>query len=146
MSASPTEPLLEPVLELAGVQRRIGGTMLLDGLDWRIDRGQHWVVLGPNGSGKSTLLRIAALHLHPTTGTVRALGEELGRSDVRALRARIGYASASLAEAFRPDLPAIDVVMTARPGALESWWHDYTDADRSRARELLKRMGCGHRI
>ena len=146
MSASPTEPLLEPVLELVGVQRRTGGTMLLDGIDWRIDRGQHWVVLGPNGSGKSTLLRIAALHLHPTTGTVRALGEELGRSDVRALRARIGYASASLAEAFRPDLPAIDVVMTARHGALESWWHDYTDADRSRARELLKRMGCGHRI
>jgi iron complex transport system ATP-binding protein len=104
------------------------------------------VVLGPNGSGKSTLLRIAGLHLHPTAGTVRVLGEELGRSDVRALRTRIGYASASLADAFRPDLPAIDVVMTARHGALEPWWHDYTDDDRSRARDLLKRMGCLHRI
>ena len=146
MPATPIEPVLEPVLELVDVHRRTGGTMLLDGIDWRIDQGQHWVVLGPNGSGKSTLLRIAGLHLHPTTGTVRVLGEELGRSDVRALRTRIGYASASLADAFRPDLPAIDVVMTARHGALEPWWHDYTDDDRSRARDLLKQMGCGHRI
>ena len=39
---------------------------MLDGVDWQVDPGQHWVVLGPNGSGKSTLLRIAGLHLHPT--------------------------------------------------------------------------------
>ena len=146
MPATLAEPVLESVLELVDVHRRTEGTMILNGIDWRIDQGQHWVVLGPNGSGKSTLLRIAGLHLHPTTGTVRVLGEELGRSDVRALRTRIGYASASLADAFRPDLPTIDVVMTARHGALEPWWHDYTDNDRSRARDLLKRMGCGHRI
>ncbi len=145
MPATADETVLEPVLELADVHRRTGGTALLRKIDWRIDRGQHWVVLGPNGSGKSTLLQIAGLHLHPTMGTVRVLGQQLGRSDVRALRTRIGYASASLADAFRPDLPAIDVVMTARHGALEPWWHDYTDADRSRARNLLKRMGCGHR-
>ncbi|SVB02688.1 uncharacterized protein METZ01_LOCUS155542 [marine metagenome] len=146
MPATLAEPVLESVLELVDVHRRTEGTMILNGIDWRIDQGQHWVVLGPNGSGKSTLLRIAGLHLHPTTGTVRVLGEELGRSDVRALRTRIGYASTSLADAFRPDLPTIDVVMTARHGALEPWWHDYTDNDRSRARDLLKRMGCGHRI
>ncbi len=146
MPATADETVLEPVLELADVHRRTGGTTLLRKIDWRIDRGQHWVVLGPNGSGKSTLLQIAGLHLHPTMGTVRVLGQQLGRSDVRALRTRIGYASASLADAFRPDLPAIDVVMTARHGALEPWWHDYTDADQSRARDLLKRMGCGQRI
>jgi len=146
MPTTPAEPVMEPVLELTDVHRRTGGTMILKEIDWRIDQGQHWVVLGPNGSGKSTLLRIAGLHLHPTTGTVRVLGGELGRSDIRALRTRIGYASASLAGAFRPDLPAIDVVMTARHGALEPWWHDYTEADRSRAQELLKRMGCGHRV
>jgi len=146
MPAIPAEPVPEPVLELVDVHRRTGGTMILNGVDWRIDQGQHWVVLGPNGSGKSTLLQIAGLHLHPTTGTVRVLGEELGRSDVRALRTRIGYASASLADSLRPDLPTIDVVMTARHGALEPWWHDYTDDDRSRARDLLKRMGCVHRV
>ena len=135
----------ETVLELVGVGRTTGGTTILDDVDWTVRRGQHWVVLGPNGSGKSTLLRIAALRLHPTVGRVRILGHELGRTDVRTLRTGIGYASASLADAFRPELPAADVVMTARHGALEPWWHDYDDADRDRARALLGRTGCGHR-
>ena len=116
-----------PVLHLEGVSVRRDGTLLLDGVDWRVEPGQHWVVLGPNGSGKSTLLRLAALHLHPSAGRGHVLG------------------MAALADAFRPELPAADVVMTARHGALEPWWHDYDDADRSRARELLKRLGCGDR-
>ena len=141
MSESP----VETVLDLDGVSRRTGGTTLVDQVSWRVDRGQHWVVLGPNGSGKSSLLRIAALRLHPTTGKVRVLGQELGRTDVRSLRQRIGYASATLSDAFRSDLPAVDVVMTARHGALEPWWHDYAPGDHRRARELLSRTGCSHR-
>ncbi len=139
------EPSPEPVLELLGVGRTTDGTSILDGVDWTVRPGEHWVVLGPNGSGKSTLLRIAALRLHPTTGRVRVLGHELGRTDLRTLRTRVGYASAALADAFRGELPAADVVMTARHGALEPWWHDYDDADRDRARSLLERIGCGHR-
>ena len=50
--------------------------------------GQFTCVSGPNGAGKTSLLRIAALHLHPSRGRVRCLGEELGRCDLRALRVR----------------------------------------------------------
>tara|TARA_B000000460_G_scaffold20368_1_gene13439 strand:+ start:121 stop:999 length:879 start_codon:yes stop_codon:yes gene_type:complete len=135
----------EPVLELIAVGCRTGGTTLLSGIDWRIDPGQHWIVLGPNGSGKTTLLQIAGLHLHPTTGSVRVLGHTLGRTDVRSLRSRVGYASAALADAIRPGLTAAEVVMTARHGALEAWWHRYSDDDRERSRSLLDRVGCGAR-
>ena len=137
--------VIEPVLQLIGVGRRIDDTTILEDVDWRVESGQHWVVLGPNGSGKSTLLRIAGLHLHPTQGTVRVLGETLGRTNVRSLRRRIGYASASIADAFRPAITASDVVMTALNGALEPWWHDYSDEDHDRARMLLDRIGCGDR-
>ena len=58
---------------------------------------ERWLVLGANGCGKTTLMRIASLYLHPSTGTVRVLGEELGRADVRRVRRRIGLASAALA-------------------------------------------------
>jgi iron complex transport system ATP-binding protein len=98
-------------------------------------------VLGANGSGKTTLMRIASMHEHPTTGTVQVLGETLGRTDVRVLRRRLGFASASLAAQLRPTLSALDVVMTAKFAALEPWWHRYDDADRARARECLARMG-----
>lgn len=135
----------EPVLHMDGVSVRRDDTVLLDRVDWQVEPGQHWVVLGPNGSGKSTLLRLAALHLHPSEGTVHILGETLGRTDTRVLRGRIGYAAAALADSLRPGIDAADVVMTALNGALEPWWHNYDDADRERAREFLKQVGCGHR-
>ena len=107
--------------------------MLLDGIEWVVRPDERWVVLGPNGCGKTSLLRIASLYLHPTPGTVQVLGEELGRCDVRTLRARIGLASQALADLLRPDLSAREVVVTARYAALEPWWHEYTAADRARA-------------
>jgi iron complex transport system ATP-binding protein len=130
------------VVELTGVGLRIDGATVLDGIDWTVRPGERWVVLGPNGSGKTSLLRIASLWRHPSTGTVRVLGQELGHTDVRALRPRIGAASAALADRLRIDLTAADVVMTARRGALEPWWHHYDDEDRERTVEALEAVGA----
>jgi iron complex transport system ATP-binding protein len=129
-------------LEDVGVTRE--GRPILRDVRWTVGPGEHWVVLGANGSGKSTLVRIAALDLHPTTGTVDVLGERLGRTDVRSLRRRIGYASAALADSLRPSITAFDVVLTARRGALEPWWHTYDDDDRARATASLERLGVAH--
>lgn len=114
---------------------------ILAAIDLSISPGERWVVIGANGSGKSTLLRIMALREHPSTGEVAVLGEMLGRVDVRRLRSRIGYSSAGLAEQFRPDLAAGDVVMTALRGALEPWWHTYDEQDRERTRLAADRVG-----
>lgn len=118
------------------------GVTILDGIDWTVDQGERWVVLGRNGSGKTSLCQIASLYLHPSAGSVRVLGQTLGRTDVRVLRTRIGLASAALATMLRDDLTARDVVMTAKHAALSPWWHVYDEADRARARHLLRRMGC----
>jgi iron complex transport system ATP-binding protein len=120
----------------------IDGTRILDRVSWEIHAGEHWVVLGPNGAGKTTLLRIAALYLHPTTGTVDVLGQRLGRTDVRTLRERIAFSSPALAARLEPSMTATEVVMTARYAALAPWWHRYTDADRARAGSLLERFHC----
>lgn len=120
---------------------RSGRDVLRD-VTWSVRPGERWIVLGPNGSGKTSLVRIAALYLHPTRGRVRVLGEELGATDVRALRTRIGYTSAALADLLRPTVTARDAVMTAVHAALEPWWHRYTPTERGRAEELLARVGC----
>ncbi len=135
-------------LHLAGVGFIRDQRPILADVDWEVSDGQRWVVLGANGCGKTTLLRIAALYEHPTTGTVEVLGQRLGRVDVRRLRHRVGFASPALAQMLRPHLSTAEVVMTARHGALEPWWHDYTDADRERAEKLLEQVGAagmGHR-
>jgi iron complex transport system ATP-binding protein len=131
------------VLALEAVSVRIDGREVLADVSWAVEAGERWVVLGPNGSGKTTLLRVVSMYLHPSAGRVRVLGETVGRVDVRAIRSRVGLASAALADLVRPTVSASDAVMTARHGALEAWWHRYTDADRERAVALLERFGVG---
>ncbi|MBI2708517.1 MAG: ABC transporter ATP-binding protein [Actinobacteria bacterium] len=130
-------------LDMTGVRVVRDGRAIVDGVDWRVDAGDRWVVLGPNGCGKTTLLRIASLWLHPTSGEVRVLGELLGRTDVRTLRPRVGVASHAFADLLRPELAVRDAVMTAKYGALEPWWHRYEPADAERAAQLLDRLGVG---
>ncbi len=99
------------------------------------------MVIGPNGSGKTTLLQIAGARLHPSLGSVEILGDRLGASDWRAVRARVGFVSGSVVRSLRPALDAIDIVVTGKYGALEPWWHTYTDGDRARAMELMHLTG-----
>lgn len=133
----------EPVVELRDITVVRDGRAIITGINLTVHEAEHWVVLGPNGCGKSTLLRIAAFREHPTSGSVRVLDAELGRVDIRQARASIGWVASGLADSLRPELTATDVVMTALHGALEPWWHSYTDEDRSRAADLLRRLGVG---
>ncbi len=103
--------------------------------------GERWVVLGPNGGGKSTLMAVAGLDLHPSSGRVILMGNELGRTDIRPLRGSVGVSSAFLANRLRGELSAEEVVFCGRYGALEPWWHSYTTADLTRATELLDVVG-----
>lgn len=131
------------IIELAGVTVRRAGHTILGPVDWRVDAGERWVVLGRNGSGKTTLLSVASMNLWPTTGTVDVLGERYGRTDARELRRRVGMAGSAVEAAMRPDLTPLDLIMTARHGAFEPWWHVYDDADRVRAAELGTTLGLG---
>ncbi len=130
-------------LDLDHIVMRRGMTLILDDISFSVGDGERWLILGANGSGKTSLLRVAALYDHPTSGTVEVLGERLGRTDVRELRRRVGYASAALADQLRPSLRVLDAVRTARFAALEPWWHRYTGDDDDRARACLERMGVG---
>lgn len=128
-------------IELRDVRVQRGGHCIIGTISLRVEPSDRWVVLGPNGSGKTTLLRTMAMYDHPTGGTVEIYGERLGRTDVRTLRRRVGYASAALADQLRRSLRAADVVKTARYAALEPWWHTYTSDDEARAMACLAELG-----
>ena len=119
-------------------------TAVLSHVNWHVQPGERWVVLGPNGSGKTTMLQMAGAHLHPTSGLVSVLGNQLGHVDVRELRKRIGLVSGAVTRQLRPQQSAVDVVLTGRHAALETCWDEYTDADRAQAAVLLEQLGIGH--
>jgi iron complex transport system ATP-binding protein len=136
-------PADDPVIALHQVEVRRDGLAVLDRVDWTVHPGERWVILGPNGSGKTTLLALAGARLWPSGGVVEILGSRLGRVDVRTLRPRISLVSGSVTRQLRADLPARDVVVSGRFGALETWWNRYTDEDWRRADHLLAEAGVG---
>jgi iron complex transport system ATP-binding protein len=138
------EQVIEPTLVLRDVRLARDGRTILAGVDWTVHPHERWVVLGPNGSGKTTMLRIASLWLHPSSGEVHVLGEQLGRCDVRTLRTRIGVASQAFADLLRPEVTVIDAVVSAKNAALETWWHQYDADDVERGHQVLATMGIDH--
>lgn len=129
---------------MSDVDLVVDGHQILNGVSWVVNPGEHWALLGPNGGGKTTLLKMAGFRVHPTRGSVRVLGVGLGGCDLRTERARIGFVSQAMADAFRRTIPASDVVMGARNDALETWWHDYSEADREEALHWCAEMGVDH--
>lgn len=132
-------PAAPPAIELDDVTVVAGGRPIVDRVSWTVRPGERWIVLGPNGSGKTTLLLVAGAQRLPSRGRAHVLGLHLGRTDMRALRGRIGFAGVSIGASLRPDIRVLDAVMTARYGALEAWWHTYTDEDEAAARQVLTR-------
>lgn len=114
---------------------------ILDGIDWTIAPGQQWVVLGPNGAGKSTLLSILSAQRHPSAGRAVVLGETFGRTDMRALRSRIGLVDPSMR--MLDWLNAEEVVLTGLRNTIWPRYEDWSDGDYAHARELLRLVGCG---
>ena len=101
------------VLQFSDVSFVRDGREILSGINWIVNDEARWVVLGPNGAGKTTLLSIAGARIHPSSGEVLILGEQLGRSDVFELRPRIGLASSSLDKQIPDSENVLDVVLTA---------------------------------
>jgi ABC-2 type transport system ATP-binding protein len=53
------------------------GYRAVDGVSFRVERGQVVGLLGPNGAGKTTTLRVLMGLIRPTTGTVHVFGERV---------------------------------------------------------------------
>ena len=129
-----------PVLELADVTFRRDGNEIIRGVSFTVRAGEHWAMLGPNGAGKSTLLGFCGAVTHPTSGTVRVLGQQLGRVELQALRRSIGHVNPR--HPLRSPLPVRDIVLTGLTGTIETAprWRP-TDAEAGRADALISQLG-----
>jgi len=78
------------VIETAGLTKRFGSTVAVDGLDLRVEPGEVMGFLGPNGSGKTTTIRLLMGLLRPSAGRASILGRDC-HADAVALKRDVGY-------------------------------------------------------
>jgi ABC-2 type transport system ATP-binding protein len=78
-----------PALRVAGLRKRFGDVVAVDGLDLTVATGECFGLLGPNGAGKTTTIEICEGLTLPDEGVVEVLGQRW-RDDERALRERLG--------------------------------------------------------
>ena len=131
------------VLEIANLRIQRGGTVILDGVSWRVERGQHWAILGANGSGKTSLLSALTGYLMPTAGEISLLGQNYGQSDWRELRKKIGIVSSSVRQMMTDDEPVLETVASGKYAMID-FWGRVTRTDHARAMELLRQVECAH--
>ena len=81
---------MAPVIHTAGLVKRFGSTVALDGLDLEVNTGEVHGFLGPNGAGKSTTIRILLGLLRSDGGRATLLGGDPWR-DAASLHRRLAY-------------------------------------------------------
>lgn len=68
--------MTEPIIELKGVSKSFGKSVILDEVDLTIHRGEALGIIGPSGTGKSTILRIIAGLTPPDAGEIYVAGQQ----------------------------------------------------------------------
>ena len=129
------------ILEVSNLRVERGGTTILDGVSWRVERGQHWVILGANGSGKTSLLSALTGYLTPTAGEIALLGKSYGHADWRELRKQIGLVSSAIRQMMANDEPALETVASGKYAMID-FWGRLARADKIRARRILRQIDC----
>lgn len=94
----------EPIISTAGLTRRFGEDLAVDGLTLEVYPGEVFGFLGHNGAGKTTTVRLLNGVLTPSAGQARVLGLD-PMADGPALRRQTGVLT---------ETPSLDERLTAR--------------------------------
>lgn len=138
----PTNPDL--LLDFRGVEFRRGGNTLVGPIDWQVELDERWVVIGPNGAGKTSLIRMAAAQEFPSAGRAFVLGEQIGKTDMRDLRAMIGMTTSELGNRVPVDERVEDLVLSGGYAVVGRWREEYEEQDYEQVHDALDQVGAFH--
>ena len=118
---------------------------VLDGVSFAVAAGEHVAVVGRSGAGKTTLLNILGGLDKPTSGDVRLGGESLFRG-FGAARRRNRLRATKIGFIFQSYhlMPELDIVENVMLPSMTG--RARVPSARSRAKELLSKVGLGDRL
>lgn len=140
-----------PLLELREVTVRFGGLVAVNGVSFRVERGEICALIGPNGAGKTSLFNAVSGNVVADSGSILFRGEEIRRLTPHEISARGARRTFQNGGLF-PDLTALENVLVGLHAQIGSRFFGLLfgrhsaaaeTAATARARELLALMGVG---
>lgn len=83
---------MENAIEVTDLTKHYGSITAVDGITFRVAKGEFYGLLGPNGAGKTTTIRMLTGLTKPTSGTAKVAGRDCTR-EALAVKQRIGVVS-----------------------------------------------------
>src|SRR5688572_19237160 len=78
------------MIEVDNLTKRYGRHTAVDGISFKVQKGEILGFLGPNGAGKTTTMRILSCYLPASAGTARVAGFDVFEQPLEVKR-RVGY-------------------------------------------------------
>ena len=63
--------IMDPILQIEKLEKKFGGVVAIDGVDFEVNSHQIKAIIGPNGAGKTTIFNLISGIYPPTSGTIR---------------------------------------------------------------------------
>ena len=81
---------MSTLIEIDDLSKRFGALTAVDGVSFRVARGEVLGFLGPNGAGKTTTMRMITGFIKPDEGRISVSGHDVLEDDIAA-KSAIGY-------------------------------------------------------
>ncbi len=140
----------EVILEVENLHKHFGGVKAVNGMSFKVRKGDVVVLIGPNGSGKTTVLNVLSGIYDATDGTISYRGKNITNKKPHEVN-RLGIARTYQNIRLFPELTALEnVVVGYYPkgsvglvGTLLSRRKGYLEEKvaKERAREALELLG-----
>lgn len=113
------------------------GSILIDDINIKIEKGKILTLIGPNGAGKSTILKTITRHLKRIDGGVFVDGEEVSTWSARQMAQQVAVV---LTDRIRPELMTCAEVVSMGRYPYTNMMGKMTPKDQNVIREAMKRV------
>jgi molybdate transport system ATP-binding protein len=136
-SSSSHQPAFLIDIANANVALDDGAKVVLRNVNWRMNEGEHWLIVGDNGAGKSTLLKLILGDLHVAHGGHIHRFNTSEFRDVWEIKKKIGYVGTDLQTRYHHDLTARQVIGTGFNASI-GWLSKLTRNEMKRVDEVIE--------
>lgn len=129
---------MDKIIEVRSLSFGYDEKLILENINFAVERGDYLGVIGPNGSGKSTLIKLILGLLSPLTGEIRILGQRI--EDFKSWD-KVGYISQKAAS-FNSSFPAtVEEVVAANLFSKIGLFRRYKKIHREQVMNALELVG-----